>query len=192
MPPCAAAGRRAMLKANKDGRGMTQRERHIRSAVIIGLMLAQTACAAYFLFDVTRDYLTEAYGPALSSHLVMETLANVVLAGAIALEAAYLRRLLRQQAHDERILSAASGALRDAMQAYFDDWSLTPAEAAVAELVIRGMSISDIAAQRGSAEGTIKTQLNAVYRKAGVSGRNQLVSVLVGELLEGALAEKPA
>ena len=44
-----------------------------------------------------------------------------------------------------------------------------------------------IAELRGSAEGTIKTHLNAIYRKSGVSGRAQLVSVLVEDLLHAPL-----
>ncbi len=68
---------------------------------------------------------------------------------------------------------------------------MTLAEASVAELVIKGKSIADIAAARGSAEGTIKTQLNAVYRKAGVSGRSELVSILIGDLLDGPLSRRP-
>ena len=174
----------------KAGRVMQQGGR-LKGAVIIGLMLVQAACAAFFVVDVWFDYLDGTYGSVLSRHLVAETLANVLLVGAIVFEAAYLRTILRQQAHTERVLTIASGAMRDAMMAYFDDWGLTPAEAAVAELAIKGKSISDIAATRGSAEGTIKTQLNSVYRKAGVSGRSQLVSILIEELLDGQIAAAP-
>ena len=40
---------------------------------------------------------------------------------------------------------------------------------------------------RGSAEGTIKTHLNAIYRKSGVTGRAQLVSILIEDLMRGTL-----
>jgi DNA-binding CsgD family transcriptional regulator len=167
---------------------MTERSGGLKGAVIIILMLAQAACAGYFLYDVTQDYITHEYGSVFAPHLLMEGLANFVLIAAILLEAAYLRGVLRQQAHAERVIEVASGALRDAMMAYFADWGLSPAEAEVAELVIKGKSISDIAAARGSAEGTVKTQLNAVYRKAGVAGRSQLVSILIEDLLDGPLS----
>ena len=160
----------------KAGRVMQQGGR-LKGAVIIGLMLVQAACAAFFVVDVWFDYLDGTYGSVLSRHLVAETLANVLLVGAIVFEAAYLRTILRQQAHTERVLTIASGAMRDAMTAYFDDWGLTPAEAAVAELAIKGKSISDIAATRGSAEGTIKTQLNSVYRKLDAKGRDDAILV---------------
>jgi DNA-binding CsgD family transcriptional regulator len=167
---------------------MTERTGGLTGVVIIIVMIAQAACAGYFLYDVTQDYLSHEYGAGFAPHLMMEGLANLVLVAAIALEAVYLRGILRRQAHTDRVIEVASGALRDAMMAYFDDWGLSPAEAVVAEMVIRGKSISDIAAARGSAEGTIKTQLNAVYRKAGVSGRSQLVSILIEDLLDGPLS----
>jgi DNA-binding CsgD family transcriptional regulator len=57
----------------------------------------------------------------------------------------------------------------------------------VAAFTIKGFTIAEIAALRGSAEGTVKTHLNAIYRKAGVQGRGQLVSLLIEELLGGPL-----
>ena len=170
---------------------MTKMNGGTRSAVIIAVMLVQAACAGYFLYDVIADFVTNEYGSPFAPHLLIEALANLVLIAAIGIEAAYLRGILRQQAHDARVVEVASGALRDAITAYFGDWRLTHAEAEVAELVIKGKSIADIATARGSAEGTIKTQLNAVYRKAGVSGRSELVSILIGDLLDGPLSRRP-
>jgi len=37
---------------------------------------------------------------------------------------------------------------------------------------------------RGSAEGTVKSQLNAIYRKAGVGNRGELLSLLIEELMD--------
>jgi len=54
----------------------------------------------------------------------------------------------------------------------------------VATFTIKGMSISEIASLRGSAEGTIKSHLSGIYRKAGVSGRGALLSLLIDDLIE--------
>jgi DNA-binding CsgD family transcriptional regulator len=70
----------------------------------------------------------------------------------------------------------------------FAAWGLTPSEADVAGFTIKGFSIAEVAELRGSSEATVKTHLNAVYRKAGVSGRTQLVSVFVEDLLAGPVA----
>ena len=44
-------------------------------------------------------------------------------------------------------------------------------------------SIAEIAALRETKDGTIKAQSNAIYRKSGVAGRAQLVSLFIEELM---------
>jgi len=95
-----------------------------------------------------------------------------------------LMRLIRRQAHFRRVLSVASGALHDLIEAYFDSWALTAAERDVATFAIKGLSNAEIAQMRGSAEGTVKAHLNAISRKAGVQGRGALLSMLVEDLMQ--------
>ena len=52
---------------------------------------------------------------------------------------------------------------------------------------IKGMSLQEIAALRDTSEGTVKAQTNAIYRKAGVKGRAQLLSLFVEDLMGEAL-----
>jgi DNA-binding CsgD family transcriptional regulator len=99
----------------------------------------------------------------------------------------YLLRLLRRQAQLERQMSVAAGALHEVMENYFRDWKLTPSEQDIAAFTIKGYSIAEIAGFRGSAEATVKTHLNAIYRKAGVTGRGQLTSLLIEDLLRAPL-----
>jgi DNA-binding CsgD family transcriptional regulator len=116
-------------------------------------------------------------------HLTLEGLANLGLVSCILVEAQVLRRLMRRQAYADRALSAASGALQEVIEGYFADWGLTPSEADVATFTIKGYSIAEIAVLRKSAEGTIKTHLNAIYRKANITGRAQLVSLLIEDIM---------
>jgi DNA-binding CsgD family transcriptional regulator len=51
---------------------------------------------------------------------------------------------------------------------------LTPAERAVAEAVIEGLSNREIGALRGVSLGTVTKHLASVYRKLGVGSRRQL------------------
>ena len=75
--------------------------------------------------------------------------------------------------------AAASGAFGEFLQHQFRDWDLPPSESDVALFAIKGSSIAEIAARmRGTKDGTIKAQLNAIYRKAGVTGHPQLISSL--------------
>jgi DNA-binding CsgD family transcriptional regulator len=67
----------------------------------------------------------------------------------------------------------------------FKEWQLTEAEGEIAMLLIKGFSIAEISSIREKSEGTVKNQCSAVYHKAGVSSKQQLVSsvldVLIGQ-----------
>ncbi len=160
-----------------------------KGAAIVVLMLVQGFCAAFFLSDLIIDFFEEPASEILTLHFALELLANFGLVAGVVFEGAYLVRLLRRQAHADRALSVASGALHDVMEGYFEEWRLTPAEADVATFTIKGSSIAEIARLRGSAEGTVKTHLNSIYRKAGVNGRGELVNLLIEEILGGSLLQ---
>ncbi|MCB2118369.1 helix-turn-helix transcriptional regulator [Albidovulum sp.] len=157
------------------------------SAALAALIILQGFCAAFFLSDLVRD-LMEYKDPRFEVlHFALEVIANLALLAGAVVEAFFLAGLLRRQARADRALSAASGALHDLMEGYFADWGLTASEADVATFTIKGFTIAEVAAMRGSAEATVKTHLNAIYRKAGVAGRAQLVSHLIEDLMRGAL-----
>jgi DNA-binding CsgD family transcriptional regulator len=153
---------------------------------LVGLLAIQAACIAFFTFDVFQDY-TDGSASSLI-YTVMELLATLSLAGAVALELRLLRHLLRIQARAERSLKIARGQMHDVVEGYFRDWGLTPAEADVASMTIKGFSISEICELRSAREGTVKTQLTSIYRKAGVAGRSQLGSLLIEDLMGAPLA----
>lgn len=72
---------------------------------------------------------------------------------------------------------------------------LTPSERDVAWFTIKGLSLAEIARMRQTSDGTVKAQSNAIYRKAGVSGRTQLLSLFLEDLMEEgprAAARRPA
>lgn len=115
--------------------------------------------------------------------MIFEAVATVGLICGIFFEAKYLRDLLRRNQLAEQNIRIASGALSDVIDEYFLNWGLTPSESDVALFAIKGMTNAEIAGLRNSSEGTIKAHLNAVFRKAGVTGRNQLVSILIEDLM---------
>ena len=81
-------------------------------------------------------------------------------------------------------LDAAKGAFQSGIDGYFEQWELSEAEKDIALFTIKGMTISEIAEIRQTKQSTIKTQSSAIYKKAGVSSRSQLVSLLIEELLK--------
>ncbi|MCX8508148.1 MAG: helix-turn-helix transcriptional regulator [Rhodobacteraceae bacterium] len=158
-----------------------------REGALLLLIALQASCTVLFLLDVLDDIRDSASTGALTMHLFIEISANVGLSLAIVVEILFLRKLLQQQKRADKALSAASGALNAVIQGHFTEWGLTGAEADVAFFTIKGFSIAEIAQMRGSAEGTVKSQLNAIYRKSGLAGRGQLVSLLIEDLLAGPL-----
>ena len=53
-------------------------------------------------------------------------------------------------------------------------WSLHPAEREVAFLLLKGLSLKDIAMLRETTEKTSRVQAMAIYAKAGLAGRSEL------------------
>jgi DNA-binding NarL/FixJ family response regulator len=64
---------------------------------------------------------------------------------------------------------------------------LTPREAQILQLVADGLGTSDIAGRLYMAESTLKTHLNRIFRKLGVSNRTQALAAAIrlGLLVEG-------
>ena len=58
--------------------------------------------------------------------------------------------------------------------------ALSMSERAVAEDLAAGLTIREIAASRGRAESTVKSQAKSLYRKLGVASRVELVEALRG------------
>ena len=143
-------------------------------ARLIVLLLAiafQAICALFFLADVAFDMFADGEGANSLLHNAAELAAAVGLALGVGFLSHELRKLLARQAHMARQIEVASGAFHDLLEARFDEWSLTPSERDVALLLVKGLSIAEIAGLRGSAEGTVKAHCNKVYSKAGVAGR---------------------
>ncbi len=73
--------------------------------------------------------------------------------------------------------------LGDAIEAQFTRWNLTDAEREVALLLLKGLSLREVAAIRATSERTIRAQAQALYAKAGVTGRAALSAFFLEDLL---------
>ena len=161
-------------------------------ALLAALILFQTVCTLFFVADVSADMAALGITSLSDPHMLPELGATAGLLMGIAFESVLLVRLLRRQAQLTQAMGVAAGALAEIMDGYFLRWGLTPSEADVAGFAVKGFTTAEIAGFRGSSEATVKTHLNAIYRKAGVGGRAQLVSLLVEDLFRAPLLEAPA
>lgn len=71
-----------------------------------------------------------------------------------------------------------------AIDQQLERWHLSPAEKAVALLLLKGLSHKQIAELREVGETTVRQQARSLYRKAGLSGRNDLAAFFLEDLLE--------
>ncbi|MBK1634576.1 helix-turn-helix transcriptional regulator [Rhodovulum adriaticum] len=144
-------------------------------------------CAGFFLWDIVDD-LVKLQPSVLSYsdivHMTIEALAVAVLL--FSLRVSYQREhVLRRIGHDkDRTLSALRDCFDSLLRERFAEWELSAAESDVALLAFRGLRIGEIAAARGTREGTVKAQLSSVFRKAGVATRAEFMSLFIEDFLD--------
>ena len=144
----------------------------------------QAVSAAFFVGDILISVLGLAVEPFSWFFVeIMQIGAALGLIIGLAMGAFVLRQAQRKTQRAELALHHAQQAFRDMVEERFKDWDLTPAERDVAMFAIKGFSLTEMAELRGVSEGTIKAQTASIYRKAGVSGRTQLLSLFVDTLV---------
>lgn len=154
-----------------------------------GLLAVQVLCAAFFLFDAVTDWFGLESATGFRHFHSFEMFVALALVAGLIATLLQIRDLTRRQTEMKRQLDVASGAFADLIARQFEDWQLSASEKDVAMMSLKGLSMAEIARVRNTKEGTVKAQSAAVYRKAGVSGRLQLMSVFVEELLASPLLD---
>lgn len=149
---------------------------------VLPIVVVQVLCAFFFVAQILASVLGMTPISWQFYELIELGAALGLMLGTV-LGVMVLRRTMARNVAMRDQLRLASGAFREVMEERFAEWALTPAERDVALFAIKGMSIQEIAGLRQVSEGTIKAQTNAIYRKAGVGGRTQLLSVFIDELM---------
>ena len=158
----------------------------MNSRIVLTLVVTlQVLCALFFVGEISVSVLGLPIAPLdWTLHELIEVGAALGLIIGSLIGGLALREARKRSHAAEEALKHARSAFRDVLDMRFASWDLTPAERDVALFAIKGFSLQDIAQLRGVSEGTIKAQSNAIYRKAGVTGRAQLLSLFIDELVE--------
>lgn len=169
----------------------------MRKPIFIAVILIlQILCALFFVSDILSAFFGFSTTPLpWEIREVMEIFAAFGLVVGVVLGAVLLRIATSDRRRAELQLRRASSAFMQLLAERMAEWGLTPAERDVALFAIKGMSTAEIAALRATSEGTIKAQTNAIYRKAGVTGRAQLISLFIDDLVDkdaGLQPQEPA
>jgi DNA-binding NarL/FixJ family response regulator len=150
------------------------------------------------------DLITDLRERTTLAHFLLELMVVVIgflAAGAIALRlrrsardaqelrdhaarlAESLRATQEEAARWRRDAADLIAGLSAAIDAQFARWLLSPAESEIALLLLKGLSHKEIAQLRSVSETTVRQQARSLYRKAGLSGRNDLAAFFLEDLL---------
>lgn len=164
------------------------------TTVLLWLFIAlQCACATVFLWDMSISVFGIRARP-MSWQLreFMEITAILGLSLGAIFGFIIVLVLRKENRRAQQAIRSMSGALSGVLEEHFTEWNLTPAEREVAWLTFKGFTNQEIADLRGTREGTIKAQNYAIFRKAGVKSRTQLLAHFMDDLLENVDIPKAA
>lgn len=166
---------------------MRGRKLHTTGALVIAFLL-QTLCAGFFVYDFMLGLVGANVKPLpWKLREVLELAATFGLLSGLVFGGFLLRYTLREAAETQSKLRAASGEFVQLLEDKFTEWRLTPAEKDVALFSIKGLDIAEIAQIRATSQGTIKAQLNAIYRKSAAGNRSGLLAMFIDELMDESL-----
>lgn len=153
--------------------------------LLLVLTFVQIACALFFVSEIFLTIFGARSTPiSWRVRELLEIGAAIGLLLGTSFAVIALRNAMHHRARAEESLRLVQSAFRDHLEEKFTNWGLTKAERDVALFSIKGLSVAEIAAVRETSEGTVKAQSNAIYRKAGVNGRSQLLSLFIDDLMQ--------
>ena len=155
-----------------------------RARTFVLLLMVQGLCGLVFVLDILLSVLGIYPLPlAWTTRELMEIGAALGLMLGMIFGGLLVWRSFSDLRRAEARLDRANAAFVDVLNARFDEWGLTLAERDVALFAIKGLNVQDIARLRETSEGTVKAQTAAIYRKAEVTGRPQLLSLFIEDLM---------
>ncbi len=87
------------------------------------------------------------------------------------------------QPQPEKYVLDAKTSLSQVISHQFDDWQLTTSEKDVGWLLLKGLSLKEIAAIRETLEKTVRQQASSIYKKSALSGRHAFSAWFIEDAL---------
>lgn len=130
-------------------------------------------------------------------HILQEALLVVLSAVAAALLILHIRKKNKSLHHLAENLSDANqqiallnSKIKEERKRYslvikeqFDSWNLTLGEQQVALLLLKGLSLKEIASVRTTKEMTVRQQASSIYSKSGLVGRHEFSAWFLEDFL---------
>ena len=87
------------------------------------------------------------------------------------------------QTSPKKYVLEARKKLGNVVTQQFSEWMLTGSEIEVGWLLLKGLSLKEIAIVRNTQEKTVRQQASSIYKKAGVSGRHAFSAWFIEDIL---------
>lgn len=93
------------------------------------------------------------------------------------------QKIKEEQMDFQQKIGHLSSEFLSYIDAQFNQWSFSRGEKEIALLLIKGLSMKEIAEIRGSNENTVRQQASQIYRKSQLGGRMELSAFFLDDLL---------
>jgi len=94
-----------------------------------------------------------------------------------------LENLDRTRSQPKKYVLEARKNLGNVVTQQFLEWGLTESESDVGWLLLKGLSLKEIAVVRSTLEKTVRQQASSIYKKSGVPGRHAFSAWFIEDIL---------
>ena len=138
-------------------------------------------CAmSFFIYDIAIDLLSNDDG---IFHITIELVVFIAISIVLFHELQHVKSLSKDIKIEKSKTARLAGELLSVIREQFSIWSLTPSENEVALLLIKGLSMKEIAVARNVKEKTVRSQATSIYAKSGCTGRHELAAHFIEDLM---------
>ena len=134
----------------------------------------------FFAYDIVVDLMTGLDG---IWHVTIEFVVFLAISTVLAAELRHVRQLNREMTTVKSRNARLAGDMLAVINDQFKHWDLSDSEADVALLLIKGLSMKEIAEVRGVKEKTVRTQAASIYAKSDQAGRHELAAYFIQDLM---------
>ena len=136
--------------------------------------------AIFFIQDIYIDVLVEGK---VFQHITIESGIFIAVLLALGIEVKRVIDLHSTVSVSQKEIARLKSHLADVIRNQFKLWQLTRTEREIALLLIKGLSMQEIARIRKVKEKSVRQQAARIYPKAGVANRNELTAHFIEDLL---------
>ncbi len=138
---------------------------------------------SFFIYDVINDVMSNENE---FLHVSTELLVFIAISSVLLHEIKHVKSLNKEVKIEKSKTARLAGELLSVMREQFSKWNLTISESEVALLLIKGLSMKEVAGARNVKEKTVRVQATAIYAKSGYAGRHELAAHFIEDLMREA------